>query len=60
MRRVLKAKGHELKRESGFWLNDNFTALAFDHVKSRPEFGFFEDREHEQAKAESEKAESGN
>mgnify|MGYP000964895439 CR=1 FL=1 len=52
VRARLKAKGHELKREGGFWLNDNFTALAFDHVKSRrPEFGFFEDRDHETSAA---------
>lgn len=48
VRRKLVAHGHELHREGGFWLNDNFTALAFDHVKNRrPEFAFFEDREHQ-------------
>ena len=50
VRQKLAAKGHELHKEQGFWLNDNMTALAFDHVAARrPEFAIFEDREHEQA-----------
>lgn len=50
VRAKMIAHGHELQKEGGFWLNDNFTALAFDHVaQRRPEFAIFEDREHQRA-----------
>ena len=32
VRRKLKARGKDLSRERGFWLNDHFTALAVRHM----------------------------
>lgn len=47
VRRKLQARGHELRRERGFWLNDHFTAHAIRHmIQHRPEWnGIFELRE---------------
>lgn len=45
--RKLKARGNDLQRERGFWLNDHFTAHAVRHmIQHRPEWdGIFELRE---------------
>ena len=35
----LRSRGHDMKRERGFWLNDHFTAHAVRHmIQRRPEW----------------------